>query len=1036
MGGIGKTTLARQVFNDEAVKDFDPKVWVSVSDHDHFDVQKISKIILAEITSESSDVETLNQLQVKLRSLLAGKKFLLVLDDVWNEDYDKWENLKAPFMAGAPGSRIIVTTRNLKVVSTMTGSFESHNVKLLSEEECWSLFAKLAFENKDIAKFTNLEYIRQKVASKCNGLPLAARTLGGLLRSEPRESKWENILDSNIWEDALYSSKQSEIPAALKLSYHYLPSHLKRCFAYCAIFPKNHEFEEEELVLLWMAEGLIQKLEDNMELEDVGGEYFQDLLSRSLFQKSSNTDSSTYVMHDLVNDLAKWASGDTSFRLEDELRINNQEVLKKIRYLSSVPGGPRRYNVGTKFEALHAAVNLRTIFELHGASRIHFLELLPKFKKLRVLSLLNVNEVNLPDTIGDLKHLRYLKLSDSMITRLPKSINSLINLEVLVLQLPACGFFKRLPPMGNLINLRHLNIPRGILKKMPLGMENWKNLRTLSEFVVAKDSGSGLEVLNNFKFLRGKLHISELKNATSFSPEAILCDKEKLDELWLEWYCDLRRYCGNGDEDCQSEEVQKNVLDKLRPHKNLKKLRISGYGGTQFPDWLGNLSLSLTSLETLEIDDCDKLQRLFYDREVGTSSSSSSRMDTQHFNLKITNCPSLMSLSSTGQLPKTLEHLGSLEIYDCDSLTCIVRGQLPSSLRKLSVDSCYKLKCLLDDTEDVGTSSLSSSSVMHREIIDNTRISQLEDLDIRSCSSLACLSSKGLSLTKLKHLKIESCPNLPILLLEDQPTEAPEYPIVPSCEKLELIAKRFHKNMALQDICMSYCYNLRSLPEGLHNLNCLRKILISNCHSLLSFPDERLPSTIREVCITECQNLKALPNGIHTLNSLQELYISGCPRITFPEEGLPTSLTSLTVAGPNICKPLMEWGLQKLTSLKYLGIGWGLNKPFLTSHSTNEGSDAESFPGEWMFPPSLTKLFIFEFPKLKYLSSQAFQNLTSLQHLEISGCPYLTSFPEEGLPSSLLKLMIFYCDRLKKSVRRKKDKEWSKIAHIPEIRIS
>ncbi|XP_031282857.1 putative disease resistance protein At3g14460 [Pistacia vera] len=335
-------------------------------------------------------------------------------------------------------------------------------------------------------------------------------------------------------------------------------------------------------------------------------------------------------------------------------------------------------------------------------------------------------------------------------------------------------------------------------------------------------------------------------------------------------------------------------------------------------------------------------------------------MDAWLLNLMIDYCPSLMSLSSTGQLPKTLEHVGSLKIYNCYSLTCIVRGQLPSSLRKLSVMNCTTLKCLSDNTEDVGTSSLSSSSAMHRENIDNARISQLEDLEIMDCDSL------------------------------------------------------------------------ESLPEGLHNLNFLR---IIKCDCLFSFPDEGLPSTIRNVNISDCGNLKALPNGIHTLNSLQTLTISHCPRITFPEEGLPTNLTSLTVVGPNIWKPLMAWGLHKLTSLKYLNIEWGWHGPFLTSHSTIEGSDAESFPEEGMLPPSLTRLVICEFAKLKYLSSQAFQNLTSLQHLEISGCPYLTSFPEEGLPSSLSVLTIVRCSLLKEKCKKNEGQEWSKIAHIPGIRI-
>ncbi|KAK2640042.1 hypothetical protein Ddye_027837 [Dipteronia dyeriana] len=168
------------------------------------------------------------------------------------------------------------------------------------------------------------------VVEKCKGLPLAARTLGGLLCSKKIDDEWEEILSSKIWD----LSDETDILPVLKLSYHHLPSHLKKCFAYCAILPKDYEFQEKELVLLWMAEGLIQEPEDNNQMESIGLTYFRDLLSRSIFQRSSSH-SYKFVMHDLVSDLAQLVYGETSFRFDDELRVHKQpERFKRARHFS------------------------------------------------------------------------------------------------------------------------------------------------------------------------------------------------------------------------------------------------------------------------------------------------------------------------------------------------------------------------------------------------------------------------------------------------------------------------------------------------------------------------------------------------------------------------------------------------------------------------------------------------------------------------------------------------------------------------------
>ena len=276
MGGIGKTTLAKLVYNDRRVVEFfDLKAWVCVSEE--FDVVRITKTIVKAIDSGASDDNDLNLLQGKLKERLTRKKFLLVLDDLWNENYNNWDMLQTPFTVGLNGSKIIVTTRSDKVASVMR-SVRIHRLGQLSFDDCWSLFAKHAFENGDSSLHPELQEIGKEIVKKCKGLPLAAKTLGGALFSELRVEEWENVLNSETWD-----LPNDEILPALRLSYSFLPSHLKQCFAYCSIFPKDYEFEKENLILVWMAQGFLDQSASKKTMEKVGDGYFCDLVSRSFF---------------------------------------------------------------------------------------------------------------------------------------------------------------------------------------------------------------------------------------------------------------------------------------------------------------------------------------------------------------------------------------------------------------------------------------------------------------------------------------------------------------------------------------------------------------------------------------------------------------------------------------------------------------------------------------------------------------------------------------------------------------------------------
>uniref|UniRef100_A0A2N9J1N4 Disease resistance RPP13-like protein 1 n=1 Tax=Fagus sylvatica TaxID=28930 RepID=A0A2N9J1N4_FAGSY len=236
MGGIGKTTLARFLYNDNLVNEtFDLKAWVYVSEN--FDSFKILKTILEGVTKKTSDIQSLDLLQSKIRDALKGKKLFLILDNVWNENYNDWEELLNVFKCGAQKIKIIVTTRNENVASKVcTTPTQHHHLKELSNDECWVLFAQHAFGNRESCEFPHLEAIGKKIVQKCRGLPLTIKTIGGSLRSNLDLTHWEKILKNHLWD--LPEAKSNILPA-LRLSYYYLPSHLKRCFAYCSIFPKN-----------------------------------------------------------------------------------------------------------------------------------------------------------------------------------------------------------------------------------------------------------------------------------------------------------------------------------------------------------------------------------------------------------------------------------------------------------------------------------------------------------------------------------------------------------------------------------------------------------------------------------------------------------------------------------------------------------------------------------------------------------------------------------------------------------------------------
>ncbi|XP_021811794.1 putative disease resistance protein RGA4 [Prunus avium] len=238
IGGLGKTTLAKWVYDDKrVVGHFELRTWASVPVD--FELTRLTRLILGSaLDTEISDKLTLDQLQGRLRDALKDKKFLLVLDDVWNDDALKWSQLRDLVIEGAKsGSKILVTTRSTAFAEIMGTIPSNINLEFLSFEDCLSLFVECAFKEGRDKDYPNLFEMGKDIVRKCGGVPLAVKTLGSQLHSKTDEREWKLVRDSEIWK--LDREDACHILPALRLSYTRLPHHLRQCLAYCSHLRKD-----------------------------------------------------------------------------------------------------------------------------------------------------------------------------------------------------------------------------------------------------------------------------------------------------------------------------------------------------------------------------------------------------------------------------------------------------------------------------------------------------------------------------------------------------------------------------------------------------------------------------------------------------------------------------------------------------------------------------------------------------------------------------------------------------------------------------
>ncbi|OMO66483.1 Disease resistance protein [Corchorus olitorius] len=530
----------------------------------------------------------------------------------------RWEPLKNSLLNASPESRVLITTRKEKVAEVMGSRREDMvSIETLSKEWCWKLFSHLAFSGRSDEDCKKLRSVGEEILEKCKGLPLAVKTVGSLLRFKKTEQQWLGVRDSKTWE---IEKVEEDVFSPLLLSYYDLPSVLKQCFLYCAIFPQDYVIKKDELIKLWMAQGFLNKItqqnkvemvlgpreeKETEDMEKVGEEYFHELAIRSFFQDFERDENGEIVkckMHDMMHSFARFLM-EKEFLLvkvdglEEPWKVNLPS--KTIRHLTLVMGVNIAYPVPMyNWEKVRSLLILPSGW---GSRRER--NLLNNIDKLPCLRTLHVNlgveksqwaDEILPKTIGKLIHLRYLNLSHNNYSRtLPEAICELYNL--LILDISNCYKLCRLPEgIGKLKNLRHLeNRKTESLTCMPKGMTRLTTLRTLREFTVGRDekmSSSKLGDLGKLRHLQGSLRIRGMQNVeeASEAKEASLSTKAGLHELVLEFEEFEERSSGG-----ENEAV---VVEALQPPPCLQSFQIYYSNGptTLFPSWMTSLAMLKT----------------------------------------------------------------------------------------------------------------------------------------------------------------------------------------------------------------------------------------------------------------------------------------------------------------------------------------------------------------------------------------------------------------------------------------------------------
>ncbi|XP_030443361.2 putative disease resistance protein RGA1 [Syzygium oleosum] len=772
-GGLGKTALARLVYNDGEVKEhFGLKMWVCVSDV--FNVNVIIKEILKsakdncqehddEMKRLLQDLENkpIHELPSLLPEILGRLKYLLVLDDLWNEDRNNWLKLGDWLEGGLRGSKILVTTRSHKVAKVTDAKSVIHVLNGLSEDKSWNLFRKMAFGDGVESSDPELEETGRDIVKKCAGVPLAIRTIGGLLYGKNKD-EWRRYKVRQLPEIPEIDEVDDGIMQVLKFSYDRLPSCLKHCFAYCSLFPKDYVYNKEMMIHLWMAQGFIESLNGEDNLEDIADNYLSELLCRSFLDAARKEDDGevlTFKMHDLMHDLAQKVAGGECKIVNFKGGDNDRGIRHALIISESFSE--------EKMVSLLKTSKLRTFLCLEGESSIvNSPKVFSGCKHCRALGLGNTDIPLPPSSFGKLKHLRFLNISaNKSIQSLPDSITDLVSLQIL--ELIKCDNLKTFPKnLRKLVNLRYLKIS---------GCDSLSHLPPLSE--VPSLRTLILWSLDALEFLQQTSDPEQSDTTRPFFPS--------LEKLSLCFCSNLKGWWG-----------RKLVMGAYQKHRSDNSL-------SSFP-----------KLWSVNIRGCPHLNFMPPFPQVEYLFTNSTKTLEQQLMVN-PNCPSEAAVGSTF-IP--FSKLKSLVLNDSDVEPSMLETllRLPSNLESMGLYFCYRW-CLSRSMQNL-------SSLQKLDII------YCEGLDI------LCQEDKHGNqwrfLTKLRVLKITGSMNSVALPEGIQHVTTLQSLEISDCWKLQSLPEWIGNLSLLEKLVLSDCTKLKRLPFGMRNLTRLKELRILHCPTL------------------------------------------------------------------------------------------------------------------------------------------------------------------------------------------------------------
>ncbi|KAG1347784.1 putative Disease resistance protein RGA2 [Cocos nucifera] len=833
-GGIGKTTLAKNIYNDQRIQDeFSVKKWVCVSEE--FDEINLLKDIIGDAQNQSR-----SSLEPEVESSLRGKKLFLVLDDVWTEKV--WRDLLCNTLKScSAGSRILVTTRNEQIAKQMM-AVNTHHVHKLSLEDSWSLLCKKVVLTGEEGEIQHLKDIGMEIVKKCDGLPLAIKAVAGVLCTKERTGRdWSGVLESTAWST---SGLPEEVKGALYLSYEDLPSYLKQCFIYCSLFPEDHKILMGTITKLWIAEGFV-KAGGSSTMEETAEEYYRELIMRNLLQPCPDY-FLTCQMHDLLHSLARYLARDESWVVSKVHEVGSSNGPMKLRrvFVSNVREVGTNGPMTEMADVLVTKDAVRTLmWQGSSMSEARMDDIFNVLSRLRVLEI-----QRLPDSLDNLLHLRYLNISCTSISAIPESIGNLRNLQFL--EMCGCSNLSRLPnSIVNLHNLRSLNLFATKVVGMPAGIGRLQYLHILRGFMPQSNRAEGwctVEELRSLSCLTNLL-IQKMERISSSSEAraAQLRNKPKLRVLRLNCTPDLQP---SEEEMTRIEEV----FEELHPPPSVEELQSYNYFGREFPKWMAETSSSTSilfpNLRRLWLMDCKYCERLPYcgllpnleylrisgfaasvidvgpESSVGTSSTSSgcgrAAVDTSKYafprlrSLNIWNmrnwqewhwdketqampclnylllhhCPKLMSLPEGLLLHAT--SLTKLKLCNSNSLTTV---ENLLSLKELDIRSAQKLKKVSDlpALTDLYVRRCPKLKVV--ENLQSLKMMTLEDYDMKSLPSYllkrvqrGTKKRKRVQVAHLKKLKIYCSTELIRKICQ---RASPEWPTIQDIQEVRVYSK-------------------------------------------------------------------------------------------------------------------------------------------------------------------------------------------------------------------------------------------------------